>query len=52
MNIELRHLRHLKVLAEHASFSRAAEALHDTLLAHLRDAAREGELPPGTRLLL
>ena len=32
--------------------TRAAEALHDTLLAHLRDAAREGELPPGTRLLL
>ncbi|MFI9321838.1 LysR family transcriptional regulator [Kitasatospora aureofaciens] len=32
--------------------TRAAEALHDTLLAHLHDAAREGELPPGTRLLL
>ncbi|MFH9352874.1 LysR family transcriptional regulator [Kitasatospora sp. NPDC017646] len=32
--------------------TRAAEALRDTLLAHLRDAAREGELPPGTRLLL
>ena len=30
MNIELRHLRHLKVLDEHASFSRAAEALHIT----------------------
>ncbi|MER7844096.1 LysR substrate-binding domain-containing protein [Kitasatospora sp. NPDC096077] len=32
--------------------TRAAEALHGTLLAHLRDAARAGELPPGTRLLL
>ncbi|WP_049652712.1 LysR family transcriptional regulator [Kitasatospora sp. MY 5-36] len=32
--------------------TRAAEALRDTLLAHLRDAARDGELPPGTRLLL
>ncbi|KJS58799.1 LysR family transcriptional regulator [Streptomyces rubellomurinus] len=32
--------------------TRAAEALRDTLLAHLRDAARAGELPPGTRLLL
>ncbi|RGD57864.1 LysR family transcriptional regulator [Kitasatospora xanthocidica] len=32
--------------------TRAAEALQDTLLAHLRDAARDGELPPGTRLLL
>ncbi|MER6303267.1 LysR substrate-binding domain-containing protein [Kitasatospora sp. NPDC001539] len=32
--------------------TRAAEALHGTLLAHLRDAARDGELPPGTRLLL
>lgn len=32
--------------------TRAAEALRDTLLAHLRDADREGELPPGTRLLL
>ncbi|MFJ9773064.1 LysR family transcriptional regulator [Kitasatospora sp. NPDC101157] len=32
--------------------TRAAEALHDTLLAHLRNAAEEGELPPGTRLLL
>ncbi|WP_316527714.1 LysR family transcriptional regulator [Kitasatospora brasiliensis] len=32
--------------------TRAAEALHTTLLAHLRDAARAGELPPGTRLLL
>ncbi|MFD8706035.1 LysR family transcriptional regulator [Kitasatospora sp. NPDC059648] len=32
--------------------TRAAEALHETLLAHLRDAAGEGELPPGTRLLL
>lgn len=30
MNIELRHLRHLKVLAEQASFSRAAEVLHIT----------------------
>lgn len=30
MNIELRHLRHLSALAEHASFSRAAEALHIT----------------------
>ncbi|MFJ9697622.1 LysR family transcriptional regulator [Kitasatospora sp. NPDC101183] len=32
--------------------TRAAEALHATLLEHLRDAARAGELPPGTRLLL
>ncbi|MEU4114919.1 LysR substrate-binding domain-containing protein [Kitasatospora sp. NPDC028055] len=32
--------------------TRAAEALRATLLAHLRDAARSGELPPGTRLLL
>ncbi|MEU3573276.1 LysR substrate-binding domain-containing protein [Kitasatospora sp. NPDC036755] len=32
--------------------TRAAEALRETLLAHLRDAARDGELPPGTRLLL
>ncbi|MFD5468276.1 LysR family transcriptional regulator [Kitasatospora sp. NPDC127059] len=32
--------------------TRAAEALHGTLLAHLRNAARAGELPPGTRLLL
>ncbi|MFJ6619838.1 LysR family transcriptional regulator [Kitasatospora sp. NPDC091335] len=32
--------------------TRAAEALRATLLAHLRDAARDGELPPGTRLLL
>ncbi|MFH8381593.1 LysR family transcriptional regulator [Kitasatospora sp. NPDC018058] len=32
--------------------TRAAEALHTTLLAHLRAAARDGELPPGTRLLL
>ncbi|MER7674871.1 LysR substrate-binding domain-containing protein [Kitasatospora sp. NPDC096128] len=32
--------------------TRAAEALRDTLLAHLRDAERDGELPPGTRLLL
>ncbi|WP_030244041.1 LysR family transcriptional regulator [Streptomyces sp. NRRL S-350] len=32
--------------------TRAAEALRTTLLAHLRDAARSGELPPGTRLLL
>lgn len=32
--------------------TRAAEALRDTLLAHLRDADRAGELPPGTRLLL
>ncbi|MFJ9442139.1 LysR family transcriptional regulator [Kitasatospora sp. NPDC101235] len=32
--------------------TRAAEALHTTLLAHLRDAARSGELPPGTTLLL
>ncbi|MFG2844808.1 LysR family transcriptional regulator [Kitasatospora sp. NPDC048296] len=32
--------------------TRAAEALHTTLLAHLHDAARSGELPPGTRLLL
>ena len=30
MNIELRHLKHLSALAEHASFSRAAEALHLT----------------------
>ncbi|MGW3044053.1 LysR family transcriptional regulator [Kitasatospora sp. NPDC001159] len=32
--------------------TRAAEALHTTLLAHLHAAARDGELPPGTRLLL
>ncbi|MFD0273240.1 LysR substrate-binding domain-containing protein [Kitasatospora sp. NPDC127111] len=32
--------------------TRAAAALRATLLAHLRDAARAGELPPGTRLLL
>ncbi|MER7772866.1 LysR substrate-binding domain-containing protein [Kitasatospora sp. NPDC096140] len=32
--------------------TRAAEALRSTLLAHLHDAARAGELPPGTRLLL
>ncbi|MBP0453212.1 MULTISPECIES: LysR family transcriptional regulator [unclassified Kitasatospora] len=32
--------------------TRAAAALRETLLAHLRDAARAGELPPGTRLLL
>ncbi|MEE1781559.1 LysR substrate-binding domain-containing protein [Streptomyces sp. SP17BM10] len=32
--------------------TRAADALRGTLLAHLRDAARGGELPPGTRLLL
>ncbi|MFD7901430.1 LysR family transcriptional regulator [Kitasatospora sp. NPDC057904] len=32
--------------------TRAADALRETLLAHLRDAARDGELPPGTRLLL
>ncbi|MEV7773352.1 LysR substrate-binding domain-containing protein [Kitasatospora sp. NPDC086791] len=32
--------------------TRAAEALRTTLLAHLRDAERAGELPPGTRLLL
>ncbi|MGW2255987.1 LysR family transcriptional regulator [Kitasatospora sp. NPDC001660] len=32
--------------------TRAADALRATLLAHLRDAARDGELPPGTRLLL
>ncbi|MFJ3791688.1 LysR family transcriptional regulator [Kitasatospora sp. NPDC090091] len=32
--------------------TRAAAALRETLLAHLRDAARDGELPPGTRLLL
>ncbi|MFE4976244.1 LysR family transcriptional regulator [Kitasatospora sp. NPDC056651] len=32
--------------------TRAAEALRETLLDHLRDAARSGELPPGTRLLL
>ncbi|MFJ6383933.1 LysR family transcriptional regulator [Kitasatospora sp. NPDC092039] len=32
--------------------TRAAEALRTTLLAHLHDAARDGELPPGTRLLL
>lgn len=30
MNIELRHLKHLSAVAEHASFSRAAEALHIT----------------------
>lgn len=30
MNIELRQLRHLAAVAEHASFSRAAEALHIT----------------------
>ncbi|SOB85896.1 LysR family transcriptional regulator [Streptomyces sp. 1331.2] len=32
--------------------TRAAEALRATLLAHLHDAAGDGELPPGTRLLL
>ncbi|MER8105185.1 LysR substrate-binding domain-containing protein [Kitasatospora sp. NPDC094016] len=32
--------------------TRAAEALRTTLLAHLREAAGSGELPPGTRLLL
>ncbi|MFF2043392.1 LysR family transcriptional regulator [Kitasatospora sp. NPDC058170] len=32
--------------------TRAAAALRETLLAHLRDAARAGELLPGTRLLL
>ncbi|MFE2107692.1 LysR family transcriptional regulator [Kitasatospora sp. NPDC059463] len=32
--------------------TRAAEALRATLLAHLHDAARDGELPPGTELLL
>ncbi|MFI6848318.1 LysR substrate-binding domain-containing protein [Kitasatospora sp. NBC_00085] len=32
--------------------TRAASALRESLLAHLRDAARAGELPPGTRLLL
>ncbi|MFJ8624005.1 LysR family transcriptional regulator [Kitasatospora sp. NPDC093550] len=32
--------------------TRAAEALRGTLLAHLEEAARDGELPPGTRLLL
>ncbi|WP_030058238.1 MULTISPECIES: LysR family transcriptional regulator [Streptomyces] len=32
--------------------TRAAEALRTTLLAHLHDAERDGELPPGTRLLL
>ncbi|MFC5661555.1 LysR family transcriptional regulator [Kitasatospora misakiensis] len=32
--------------------TRAAAALRETLLAHLREAARSGELPPGTRLLL
>ncbi|MER6400395.1 LysR substrate-binding domain-containing protein [Kitasatospora sp. NPDC001603] len=32
--------------------TRAAAALRETLLRHLRDAARAGELPPGTRLLL
>lgn len=32
--------------------TRAAAALRATLLAHLRDAARAGELPPGTQLLL
>ncbi|MFD9691931.1 LysR family transcriptional regulator [Kitasatospora sp. NPDC059088] len=32
--------------------TRAAEALRATLLEHLREAARAGELPPGTRLLL
>ena len=30
MNIDLRHLRHLRAVAAHASFSRAAEALHLT----------------------
>lgn len=30
MNIELRHLKHLAAVADHASFSRAAEALHIT----------------------
>ena len=49
--------RHLWRIAGHyANYSLfdlpSVEALHDTLLAHLRDAAREGELPPGTRLLL
>ncbi|MFJ2778602.1 LysR family transcriptional regulator [Kitasatospora sp. NPDC087315] len=32
--------------------TRAAAALRETLLSHLRGAARDGELPPGTRLLL
>ncbi|MQS10885.1 LysR family transcriptional regulator [Streptomyces kaniharaensis] len=32
--------------------TRAAGALRSTLLAHLHDAARCGELPPGTRLLI
>ncbi|MER6366338.1 LysR substrate-binding domain-containing protein [Kitasatospora sp. NPDC001527] len=32
--------------------TRAAAALRETLLAHLHDAARDGELPLGTRLLL
>ncbi len=32
--------------------TRAAAALRETLLTHLREAARSGELPPGTRLLL
>ncbi|GAA2806115.1 LysR substrate-binding domain-containing protein [Kitasatospora sp. CM 4170] len=32
--------------------TRASAALRETLLAHLRDAARDGDLPPGTRLLL
>ncbi|MFG3054186.1 LysR family transcriptional regulator [Kitasatospora sp. NPDC048239] len=32
--------------------TRAAAALQETLLAHLREGARSGELPPGTRLLL
>ena len=32
--------------------TRAATALRATLLAHLRGAARAGELPPGTELLL
>ncbi|WP_406208834.1 LysR substrate-binding domain-containing protein [Kitasatospora sp. NBC_01560] len=32
--------------------TRAAAALRETVLAHLRDAARSGGLPPGTRLLL
>ncbi|MFB6890407.1 LysR family transcriptional regulator [Kitasatospora sp. NPDC056327] len=32
--------------------TRAAGALRSTLLAHLHGAARDGELPPGTKLLL
>ncbi len=32
--------------------TRAAAALQGTLLSHLREAARAGALPPGTRLLL